>query len=161
LKDSDYFAERTLELFELEQYSPWPGQDGGHGGLTGMFSPATRVWPRRNWSYTIYRMVCTCWWVVGTKKGGGARSTARNGGGRGGASVFPVRGRRTWRDGARTSIVESWGCYFSNWFSWRWGGSGLSTWRWLGFYRWQWRHGIPSIPAEERIKFGEGGSRGK
>jgi hypothetical protein len=32
-------------------------------------------------------------------------------GGREGASMFPARGRRTWRNGARMSIVESWGCY--------------------------------------------------
>jgi hypothetical protein len=37
-------------------------------------------------------MGCICWWVVGTKKGSGAKSTARNGGGRGGASMFPVTG---------------------------------------------------------------------
>jgi hypothetical protein len=40
--------------------------------LTGVFSPATRG----NGSYTTYRMRCTCWWVVDTKKGGGTRSTA-------------------------------------------------------------------------------------
>jgi hypothetical protein len=56
-----------------------------------VFSLTARVWPRGNWSYMIYRMGRTGWWVVGTKKGGGARSTARNGGGRGGASVFPAR----------------------------------------------------------------------
>jgi hypothetical protein len=46
-------------------------------------------------SYTTYRMRCTCWWVMDTKKGGGARSTARNGGGRGGASVHPMKGQQT------------------------------------------------------------------
>jgi hypothetical protein len=41
----------------------------------------------------------------------GTMSTVRNGGGRSGASMYPTKGWRTWRDGARTSIVESWGCY--------------------------------------------------
>jgi hypothetical protein len=126
-----------------------------------MFSPAARVWPRGNWSYTTYRTGCTCRWVVGTKGSGGARSTVRNGGGRDGVSVFPARGRRTWRDGARTSIVESWGCYSRTWFGRRWCGRGSSTVRRLGFHRWQWRHGISSIPVEERAKLSEGGLRGK
>jgi hypothetical protein len=108
-----------------------------------------------------YRMGCTCRWVVSTKGSGGARSTARNGGGRDGASVFPARGRRTWRNGACTSNVELWGCYSCTWFGRRWGGNGSSTVRRLGFHRQQWRHGISSIPAEERAKLGEGGLRGK
>jgi hypothetical protein len=47
LKDSDYFAERTLELFKSKQSSPWPDltKDRGKGsgvlarGVTGGVGP--------------------------------------------------------------------------------------------------------------------------
>jgi hypothetical protein len=136
-----------------------PGQDGGRGGLTGVFSPAVRFWPRGNWSYTIYRMRCTRWLVVGTKKGGGAWSTARNGGGRGGAPMFPPRGRRTWKNEARMSIMGSWGCYSGTWFGWRWGGRGSSAWRWLGFLRRRRRHGFLRFRPRRRASLATVGRR--
>jgi hypothetical protein len=40
----------------------------------------------------------------------GAGPTKRDGGGRGGASVFPARGWRTWIDRARMSTVGMWRC---------------------------------------------------
>jgi hypothetical protein len=133
---------------------PLPGQDGARGGLTGVFSPAARFWRGANGSYTIYEMKCTRWRVMGTRKGSGAWLSARNGGGRSGAPVFLARGRRTWKNEARMSIVESWGCYSGTWFNWRWGGRGSSTVRGLGLLqRWR-RHGIPSIPTEEKSKLG-------
>jgi hypothetical protein len=43
----------------------------------------------------------------------GAGPAMRDGDGRGGASVFPVRGRRTWIDRARMSTVGMWRCDWS------------------------------------------------
>jgi hypothetical protein len=46
-----------------------------------------------------------------TKGSSGARSATSNGGGRGGASSFPARGRRTQGNKARTSSGEVRGCF--------------------------------------------------
>jgi hypothetical protein len=74
------------------------------------------VLARGNGSNTIYRTRCTRWWVMGTKKGGGAGSTATSGGGRGGALVFPggagergrmERARASWSCGDVVSVPIS------------------------------------------------------
>jgi hypothetical protein len=91
----------------------------------------------------IYGTSGACWWVMCSRSSGGAWPAARNGSGRGGVLLFPVRDRRTWTDEMCMSTVGMWGSNCSTQFGRRWGGRGLSTVRWTsGFHRRRWRHGV-------------------
>jgi hypothetical protein len=57
----------------------------------------------------------------------------RDGGGRDGAAVFPMRGRRTWADRARMSFTGVRGCFPRAQFGQRWVRRWRSTVGWLGF----------------------------
>jgi hypothetical protein len=93
--------------YALASTQQWPAC------LSGTFSPATRSWVGRNKPNMIYGASRVCWWVMCSRSSGGASPATRDGGGRGGASSFPVRGRRTWMDKARISFVRVRGCYCS------------------------------------------------
>jgi hypothetical protein len=108
----------------------------------------------------IYGASSVCWWVMCLRSSGGAWPATRDGGGRGGASAFPARGRRTWIEEARMSIVGVWGCVSRTQFGWRQGGRWSSMVRWTSDSFGEQRHGVVSIPAKGSQRLDQSGSEG-
>jgi hypothetical protein len=108
----------------------------------------------------IYGASSVCWWVMCSRSSGGAWPATRDGGGRGGASVFPPRGRRTWTEEARISIMGVWGCVSRTQFGRRRGGRWSSTVRWTSGSSGERRHGVTSIPAKGCQRLDQSGSEG-
>jgi hypothetical protein len=63
-----------------------------------------------------------------TKTRGGAGPATRDGGGRGGASAFPVRGQRTRIEEACMSTVGMWRCDSHTQFGRKWAEGGCRRW---------------------------------
>jgi hypothetical protein len=96
---------------------------------------------------------CAHGWVMCTRTSDGAWSAMMDGGGRDGAVVFPVRGRRTGVNKARRSITGVWGCVSRTQFGRRRGGGWSSTVGRLGF--------LPAAMAARRsASWDAGGWRG-
>jgi hypothetical protein len=73
---------------------------------------------------------CSAGWrggVMCSTRRGRTWPAARCGGGRGGASSFPVRGRRTLTAKARMSFAGVQGCFSPTQFGRRWGGGWSPT----------------------------------
>jgi hypothetical protein len=128
---------------------PLPCLDSGQLFGPGAFPPAARSPAGRGRLGTSYGTQGTVWEGRCMTGDGGSRSATRRCGGRGGASPFLAKDRRTWGSKARTSTRRSWGCDSRTWIGRGSGGGMLWMVRWSSGGSGERRLGVGAIPAKE------------
>jgi hypothetical protein len=94
-----------------------PGPDDGRPISPDAFSLAARSLAGRGWSGMIYGSQGTVWEGRCSTGNSGTWPATERCGGRGGASPFPVKGRRTWGSSTCMSTSGRWGVVLSTWMS--------------------------------------------
>jgi hypothetical protein len=135
-----------------------PGLDTAGSPASGAFPPAARSPAVKGRSSTTRRKRKTRWARRGSSDRKEIRPTARRGGGRDGATPFPVNGRRTQRSNARTSITGARESDFHTWFGREDGETACR--RWSRARRRQWRGGSGWGKSGKERGQGWFGSRG-